>query len=116
MAPNERGFLRFNNFEKTGYDLIIKGCKKISGDTEGVRLSIYLDDGVQSDNCADDLALPRKCADLNTRAFYVDENQGMKKCSWLRRRAQKSNSWPSRLCKPGHLAYLYCQETCRSDC
>jgi hypothetical protein len=51
VSPNSNGLFRLKNFANTGFGLVVKGCRKLAGTPEGVQLSLFLDDGVQTDTC-----------------------------------------------------------------
>lgn len=114
MNPNKNGQMKYKNFEGTGSDLVIQGCKKVTKNSLIlIRISIYLDDGKQSDTCDEELIEPKVCENApNSAKFFVDANKGTKNCNWLARKSLQDPKWTKQYCVSNHLAYHYCRGTC----
>uniref|UniRef100_A0A7S3DSF8 Uncharacterized protein n=1 Tax=Entomoneis paludosa TaxID=265537 RepID=A0A7S3DSF8_9STRA len=82
-------------------------CGQIPGNPLHLRMSLYLNDGVQEPNC-DDSAVVDFCDDDFTKEFLVEDIMAYRDCSWLERNPDQK----SKLCKNSHEAYHLCSETC----
>jgi hypothetical protein len=96
-----------------GYDLVIQVCSRDTASSpEFVRLSIYLDNGVQASTCSSGAPVSAACSESPQDKFFVEAKNDMRTCLWLKRRP----AWQAQLCKPGNDAYEVCPQTCRADC
>ena len=97
---------RYSNFHG-GSDLVVKVCSKFADQTDRVRLSVHLDDGIQEETCHD--VLPSdKCED-STDLFYVEQRDLFRDCAWLSRNIDR---WETRLCVHDHDAFHMCPVAC----
>ena len=102
------GYFRIPNYVKP-YDLVIHVCGRTNLNRPPyLRMSIYIDDGIQKPSC-NDLPLPPYCDDNMTVKFYVDAATGYKDCAWLK---QNLDTRGAQLCHVVHPARNYCAETC----
>jgi hypothetical protein len=107
IMTDDEPIFRYQNFTNDT-DLIIEVCDQVNGPLDAVRLSIYLDDGVQNSTCSaqepDD-----GCEDDSREFFYIEMRDIWRKCIWLTRNL---DVWGDELCVPGHDASRLCPETC----
>jgi hypothetical protein len=96
-----------------GHDLVVEVCSMDSASSpESVRLSIYLDDGIQSSTCNSATPIATTCVEFPSDEFFVEAKSGTKTCRWL----QKRPKWQASLCKQGNDAYDVCPATCNASC
>jgi hypothetical protein len=97
--PSVSDTYRSENFA-SGSAVVVQVCDKTVGTPDYVRLSIYLDNGIQKSTCS--------CVD-STKRFYNQLNGTYRTCNWLYR---YYNSVGSKLCVPNSPAYTACPVTC----
>lgn len=96
-----------------GHDLVVEVCSKDTASSpESVRLSIYLDDGVQRSTCSSGAPIATTCVEFPSDEFFVEAKGGTRTCRWLQRRPK----WQDFLCKQGNEAYDVCPATCQARC
>ena len=122
---------RFPDFEGRGVDLVIEICDQVYGPPDYVRISIYLDDGIQGSTCDYTQAPSASPTVLSTPApttslvpstapsiklcedqpgsFLTGENDhSSMDCPSLAR----DKAAQAEYCVPSHPAYDFCEDTC----